>query len=74
MEPQRSVGQLVHQVLERPLMPGEDSLDDLERAFRATPVEMPKPRQKPALDEPAENEAARPAANRSGFPSIRSNG
>jgi two-component system chemotaxis sensor kinase CheA len=59
VEPQRSVGQLVHQVLDRPLMPGEDSLDDLERAFRATPVETPKPRQKPALDEPAESEAGK---------------
>ncbi|MCC6203163.1 MAG: chemotaxis protein CheW, partial [Gammaproteobacteria bacterium] len=36
---QHAVGTLVHQVLERPLRPGEDSLDDLERAFRETQVE-----------------------------------
>jgi two-component system chemotaxis sensor kinase CheA len=30
-------GNLVYQVLERPLRPGEVSLDDLERAFRETP-------------------------------------
>ena len=40
---QCSIGTLIDQVLERPLLPGEDSLDDLERAFRATPVE-PSPR------------------------------
>ena len=32
-----NVGTLVYQVLERPLRPGEVSLDDLERAFRETP-------------------------------------
>ena len=36
-----TVGTLAPQVLERPLRPGEDSLDDLERAFRATAVERP---------------------------------
>jgi two-component system chemotaxis sensor kinase CheA len=36
-EPQETVGTLVHQVLERPLRPGEVSLDDLERAFREAP-------------------------------------
>jgi two-component system chemotaxis sensor kinase CheA len=40
--PQQTVGTLVPQVLERPLRPGEDSLDDLERAFRETPVDPPK--------------------------------
>src|SRR5687768_4503576 len=40
-EPPRTVGKLIHQVLERPLRPGEDSLDDLERAFRETSVETP---------------------------------
>ncbi|MEP7032015.1 MAG: chemotaxis protein CheA, partial [Pseudolabrys sp.] len=39
VEPQQAVGTLVPQVLERPLRPGEDSLDDLERAFRETPVD-----------------------------------
>jgi two-component system chemotaxis sensor kinase CheA len=35
--PELTIGHLTHQVLERPLRPGEDSLDDLERAFRDTP-------------------------------------
>ena len=34
-------GSLVPQTLERPLRPGEVSLDELERAFRETAVEMP---------------------------------
>ena len=29
------------QTLERPLRPGENSLEDLERAFRETPVDPP---------------------------------
>jgi two-component system chemotaxis sensor kinase CheA len=52
-------GDLVYQVLERPLRPGEVSLDDLERAFRETPVEeAPKPAAKPA---PAAAKAKAPA-------------
>ena len=39
---QETVGTLVHQVLERPLRPGEVSLDELERAFRTTPGPAPK--------------------------------
>src|SRR5262249_41736168 len=35
-EPKQAVGTLVQQTLERPLRPGEVSLDDLERAFRET--------------------------------------
>jgi len=35
--PTYTVGTLVHQVLERPLRPGEVSLDELERAFREAP-------------------------------------
>src|SRR6185312_15385637 len=46
---QQAVGTLVEQVLERPLLPGEDSLDDLERAFRATPVDPPQRRAKSPL-------------------------
>ncbi|MGJ5231049.1 Hpt domain-containing protein, partial [Bradyrhizobium oligotrophicum] len=34
-------GSLIDQTLERPLRPGEVSLDELERAFRETPIEMP---------------------------------
>ena len=32
-----------YQVLERPLRPGEVSLDELERAFRETPADVPQP-------------------------------
>ena len=47
-ESEHSVGTLVHQVLERPLREGEDTLDDLELAFRNTaietePAKSPKP-------------------------------
>ncbi len=35
----QTVGTLTDQVLERPLRPGENSLDDLERAFRETEAE-----------------------------------
>jgi len=54
---QPTIGTLVHQVLERPLLPGEESLDDLERAFRATPVDpvITKPA-KPAPAEAAEED------------------
>ncbi len=39
-----TTGSLVYQVLERPLRPGEVSLDELERAFRETePVELELP-------------------------------
>jgi two-component system chemotaxis sensor kinase CheA len=41
-----AVGTLVAQTLERPLRPGEVSLDDLERAFRETAVEV-KPAEAP---------------------------
>ena len=36
-----SSGKLVYQVLERPLKPGEATLDELERAFRETPGPAP---------------------------------
>src|SRR6476646_2910009 len=49
--PQVAQGTLVDQVLERPLRPGEVSLDDLERAFRETAIEV----------EPAAPKAAAPA-------------
>ncbi|MBZ8131814.1 chemotaxis protein CheW [Afifella sp. IM 167] len=39
-EPQVTAGTLVPQVLERPLLPGEVPLDELERAFRETEVEI----------------------------------
>ncbi|SFJ65047.1 hybrid sensor histidine kinase/response regulator, partial [Bradyrhizobium sp. cf659] len=36
-------GTLIDQTLERPLRPGEVSLDELERAFRETAIEAPAP-------------------------------
>lgn len=46
----QAVGTLVHQVLERPLHPGEASLDELERAFREAPG--PEDDEVPAPAEP----------------------
>ncbi|WP_026379080.1 hybrid sensor histidine kinase/response regulator [Afifella pfennigii] len=43
-EPQVTVGELVPQVLERPLLPGEVPLDELERMFRETEVEIETPK------------------------------
>ncbi len=54
-------GTLVHQVLERPLRPGEVSLDELERAFRETPTEVTPP-PAPAAAAPAKPAAAKPVA------------
>ena len=55
-------GTLVDAVLERPLRPGEVSLDELERAFRETATEVAG-RAAPAAAEPAAApEAAAPAA------------
>ena len=55
--PAATAGQLVYQVLERPLRPGEVSLDELERAFRETPGPAKAP-PKPAA---AQKQAASPA-------------
>jgi two-component system chemotaxis sensor kinase CheA len=41
---QSTTGSLVYQVLERPLRPGEVSLDELERAFQETQVELQAPK------------------------------
>jgi two-component system chemotaxis sensor kinase CheA len=41
--PAAEEGALTLQVLERPLRPGEVSLDELERAFRETSIEAPAP-------------------------------
>src|SRR5437764_1406422 len=49
VQPAITAGTLVDQVLERPLRPGEVSLDDLERAFRETATEAaPAPKLAPA--------------------------
>ena len=54
-------GTLVDQVLERPLRPGEVSLDDLERAFRETETEAaPAPKPAPVAPKPAAPAAAKP--------------
>src|SRR3954453_15387067 len=56
VQPAMTSGTLVDQVLERPLRPGEVSLDDLKRAFRETETEAaPAPKPAPAA-------AAKPAA------------
>ena len=49
-EAEHTVGTLVAQILERPLLPDEDSLDDLERAFRDTEIDpqLVKSRSAPA--------------------------
>ena len=58
-------GTMAFQILERQLRPGEVSLDDLEKAFRETPVEAPPP---VAVPKPAQANAAakqeKPAATR----------
>src|SRR5665648_326319 len=46
--PASTEGSLVPQLLERPLRPGEVSLDDLERAFRETAIEVASPPTAPA--------------------------
>ncbi len=46
--PPGTVGTLVNQKLDRPLRPGEVSLDELERAFRETPGPAPLPEKKAA--------------------------
>ncbi|WP_025032789.1 hybrid sensor histidine kinase/response regulator [Bradyrhizobium sp. DOA9] len=61
-----TTGSLIEQTLERPLRPGEVSLDELERAFRETAIEAPVPAAKaeaapaPAAEAPAAKEAKAP--------------
>jgi two-component system, chemotaxis family, sensor kinase CheA len=59
-KPAVTTGSLVYQVLERPLRPGEVSLDELERAFRETPG----PQLAPAAEPAAKPAPAPPAARR----------
>src|SRR5712691_8043312 len=62
-KPAAAVGSLTYQVLERPLRPGEVSLDELERAFREAagpeapppPAAAPKPAAPAARREAGEN-------------------
>ncbi|WP_316213387.1 MULTISPECIES: hybrid sensor histidine kinase/response regulator [unclassified Bradyrhizobium] len=55
VEPAVAKGTLIDQTLERPLRPGEVSLDELERAFRETAIEVPAAHEqaKPAAPAPA---------------------
>jgi len=46
----QAAGTLIEQTLERPLRPGEVSLDELERAFRETRMEMPAIVEKPKAE------------------------
>src|SRR5215470_6076012 len=45
-----TTGTLIAQTLERPLRPGEVSLDDLERAFRETAIEAETPKAAPKAE------------------------
>jgi len=65
---QHTVGTLAPQTLERPLRPGEVSLDDLERAFRETEVEVPA---KPATTAPADASAQDDDGGKTASQSIR---
>jgi two-component system chemotaxis sensor kinase CheA len=55
-------GTLIAQTLERPLRPGEVSLDELERAFRETATEVVSPPLAPAAEPPAAVTTVKPAA------------
>ena len=57
--PSVATGSLVYQVLERPLRPGEVSLDELERAFRETPGPEAAAPPKPAPRREAASDAAK---------------
>ena len=59
VQPAIAAGALIDQVLQRPLRPGEVSLDDLERAFRETATEVAPAAARPA---PAKQVAPAPDA------------
>src|SRR6201991_1851253 len=48
-EPKLTQGTLIDQTLERPLRPGEVSLDELERAFRETEIEVAAAHEAPVV-------------------------
>src|SRR4051812_39336527 len=54
------IGTLIDQTLERPLRPGEVSLDELERAFRETAVELPAAEKKAETLKPDAKPKAKP--------------
>ncbi|WP_316190343.1 MULTISPECIES: hybrid sensor histidine kinase/response regulator [unclassified Bradyrhizobium] len=71
-EPAVAKGTLIDQTLERPLRPGEVSLDELERAFRETAIEVPAAHEqaKPAAPAPAgKTEAAKAEPKKDAKPS-----
>jgi len=70
-EPEQTVGKLVSQVLERPLRPDEDTLDDLERAFRNTPVDPPTAKVAKSVPPAAEVSAKDEDNGKNGNQSIR---
>src|SRR5438477_102475 len=68
VQPAMTKGSLIDQTLERPLRPGEVSLDELERAFRETATEVAPAAAKPAApaavaeaEAPKEKKARKPA-------------
>ncbi|UGA41439.1 hybrid sensor histidine kinase/response regulator [Bradyrhizobium quebecense] len=61
VQPAMTEGTLVVQTLERPLRPGEVSLDELERAFRETEIEVAAPAPVPVAKPAAVAPAAEPA-------------
>jgi len=60
-KPKNSVGTLTAQTLERPLRPGEVSLDELERAFRETEMELPAVLEKPKPEAAKSESRPKPA-------------
>jgi two-component system chemotaxis sensor kinase CheA len=60
-QPAVAEGILVPQLLERPLRPGEVSLDELERAFRETAIEIASPPTAPAAPAPVAQAEPAPA-------------
>jgi two-component system chemotaxis sensor kinase CheA len=57
-----TLGTMIAQTLERALRPGEVSLDELERAFQTTKVEVAPAHEKPAAQPQANAKQARPEA------------
>src|SRR3979490_929667 len=70
-EPQIEQGTLTFQVLQRALRPGEVSLDDLERAFRETAIEVAPAAPAPAVAPAPVAKAAAPVAEPEAAPGPR---
>ncbi|MXN65437.1 response regulator [Stappia sp. GBMRC 2046] len=68
-------GELVYQVLERPLRPGEVSLDDLEKAFQETEMEIELPDTRDGDDDLEDlPEEAQPGESLAGAEPVRADG